>query len=106
METIFDLCGHPAPPSTLPVLTSDPEQLSQLVWAELDPVWAWLVTTMDSVETQIRLGNSISDKAPFRSKCWIHVLSLFPVCCRAPQPDVQSCIHMYMYMYVGKRRLV
>lgn len=47
---------------------SDPDTLAERVWAGLYPVWAWLVTNLDAVEVQIRRGNDVSQRAPFRSE--------------------------------------
>ena len=68
-ETTFDPLGCPVQPFQLPLSTCDLEALVRRVWAELDPVWVWLATNMDMVEAQVRHGDSVSQKAPFRSEC-------------------------------------
>lgn len=68
LETTFEIKARPVPSFQLPISTADPETLAQLVWIQLDPVWVWLVTNLDAIEVQIRHGNDVSQKAPFKSE--------------------------------------
>jgi hypothetical protein len=73
LETTFDIRDCPVPSFQLPISTDDPETLSQRVWSQLHPVWVWLAANLDSVEVQIRRGNDVSQRAPFRGEhCRTH----------------------------------
>ena len=59
MERAWALIDAPTPPYVLPVLDSDPAHLLAWVWAELEPVWVWLVRNMDQLEHQVEMGNAM-----------------------------------------------
>lgn len=62
LETTFDIRDCPVPSFPLPVSTAEPEALAEQVWVRLDPVWAWLVNNLVSVEVQILHGNDVLRK--------------------------------------------
>ncbi len=62
LDSTRDILKVPTPPYVLHVSDDDPDLLYNYVWEELRDVWAWLFTSMDMLESQLRFGTATCRK--------------------------------------------
>ena len=62
VDNLWDIIHSPTPPDVLPVLDSDPKELYDFLWAELEEVWVWLFNCMDMLQSQLKFGSAVNRK--------------------------------------------
>ena len=103
LDNIHEVVNCPTPPYVLPALTTDPTDLYDYVWAELEEVWMWLFNSMDMLESQLQFGASVNRKRKVIlcvCVCVCVCIYVYSCMCMCVHVHVYLCIYIYMYMYM------